>query len=75
MHDLGLVHNDLNPSNIIMDGDNPVIIDFDSCKREGDKLGSKAGTCGWTVDGEDYSKRDNDLYSLSKIQSALTKGI
>jgi serine/threonine protein kinase len=74
MHDLGLVHNDLNPSNIMMDGDNPVIIDFDSCKREGDKLGSKAGTCGWTLDGEDYARRENDLYSLSKIRAALIKG-
>ena len=51
MHKLGLVHNDLNPSNIMMDGDNPVIIDCDSCKREGDELGSKAGTDGWTLDG------------------------
>ncbi|KAK0613103.1 hypothetical protein B0T17DRAFT_542816 [Bombardia bombarda] len=51
MHKLGLVHNDLNPSNIMMDGDNPVIINFDSCKREEDELGSKAGTDGWTLDG------------------------
>ncbi|KJZ71639.1 hypothetical protein HIM_08951 [Hirsutella minnesotensis 3608] len=71
MHNLGLVHNDLNPSNIMMDGDNPVIIDFDSCKREGDKLGSKVGTDGWTLDDEDYAKRENDLYSLSKIRAVL----
>ncbi|GAW24969.1 hypothetical protein ANO14919_145660 [Xylariales sp. No.14919] len=73
MHQLGLVHNDLNPSNIMMDGDNPVIIDFDSCKREGEELGSKAGTHGWTLDGENYARRENDLYSLSKIRAALLK--
>jgi serine/threonine protein kinase len=73
MHKLGLVHNDLNPSNIMMDGDNPVIIDFDSCKREGDELGSKAGTDGWTLDGQDHAMRENDLYSLSKIRAALMK--
>ena len=73
MHDLGLVHNDLNPSNIMMDGEEAVIIDFDSCKREGDELGSKAGTDGWTLDSQDYAKRENDLYSLSKIQAALMK--
>lgn len=28
----------------MMDGDDPVVIDFDSCKREGEELGSKAGT-------------------------------
>ncbi|KAI1352324.1 kinase-like domain-containing protein [Xylaria sp. FL0043] len=73
MHKLGLVHNDLNPSNIMMDEDNPVIIDFDSCKREGDKLGSKGGTYGWTLDGEDYARRENDFYSLEKIRAALMK--
>ncbi|KAK4121852.1 hypothetical protein N657DRAFT_682351 [Parathielavia appendiculata] len=33
LHQLGLVHNDLNPSNVMMHshGSNPVIIDFDSC--------------------------------------------
>lgn len=67
MHGLGLVHNDLNLSNIMMEGDCPVIIDFDSCKREGHKLGSKTGT----LDGENYAKRDNDLYNLSEIRAAL----
>lgn len=73
MHDLGLVHNDLNPSNIMMDGEHPVIIDFDSCKREGSKLGPKMGSHGWTIDGEEYAKRDNDFYSLCKIRAALLK--
>ncbi|RDA90469.1 hypothetical protein CP533_3953 [Ophiocordyceps camponoti-saundersi (nom. inval.)] len=71
MHSLGLVHNDLNPSNIMMEGDNPVIIDFDSCKPEGAEMGCKGGTDGWTLDGEDYARRENDLYSLSKIRAAL----
>lgn len=54
MHALGLIHNDLNPSNIMMDGESPVIIDFDSCKREGDKLGLKAGTVGWAMGGLEH---------------------
>ncbi|PFH61521.1 hypothetical protein XA68_17098 [Ophiocordyceps unilateralis] len=73
MHNLGLIHNDLNPSNIMMDGHHPVIIDFDSCKREGDKLGVKAGTYGWSLLDQDYSRRENDLYSLSKIREALSE--
>ncbi|KAF1962234.1 hypothetical protein CC80DRAFT_462212 [Byssothecium circinans] len=73
MHDLGLVHNDLNPSNIMMDGENPVIIDFDSCKREGDRLGSKTGTLGWALEAEKFARRENDLHSLSKIRAALMK--
>lgn len=71
MHELGLIHNDLNLSNIMMDGDNPVIIDFDSCKPEGDKLGLKAGTVGWAMDDLVYAKRENDFYSLSKIREIL----
>ncbi len=51
----------------------PVTIDFDSCKREGDKSGVKIGTHGWTLDGEEYTRRGNDLYSLSKIQVAVIK--
>ncbi|KAI1735315.1 kinase-like domain-containing protein [Xylaria scruposa] len=69
MHDLGLVHNDLNPTNIMIDGGNPVIIDFDSCKPEGEEL-MKGGTCEWSTD-ETHSKRTNDYYSLSKIREAI----
>ncbi|KAL6798892.1 kinase-like domain-containing protein [Trichoderma sp. SZMC 28013] len=71
LHDLGLVHNDLNPSNIMMDGDDAVIIDFDSCKREGDELGLKGGTHGWALEDQDYARRENDMHSLSKMEEAL----
>jgi serine/threonine protein kinase len=72
MHKLGLVHNDLNPSNIIMmDGDNPVIIDFDSCKREGDELGSKAGTDGWTLNGQDHAMRERTISTASRRYELL----
>ena len=56
LHGLGLIHNDINPENIMMDGVvddmEPVIIDFDSCRKEDEKLGSKFG---WVVDDE-YAK-------------------
>jgi len=32
LHSLGLVHNDINPRNIMMDHDKAVIIDFGSCR-------------------------------------------
>lgn len=70
MHGLGLVHNDLNPSNIMMDGDRPVIIDFDSCKPEGEKLGPKGGSDGWAFEA-DYARQANDLYSIEKIRQVL----
>jgi serine/threonine protein kinase len=74
MHSLGLIHNDLNPRNIMMDGERPVIIDFDSCKREGDELGLKAGTSGWELEGIIYAKPENDYFGLSKIREIMMGG-
>jgi serine/threonine protein kinase len=71
MHRLGLVHNDLNPCNIMMDHGKPVIIDFDSCKREGDKL-LKGGTPGWAM-RTPISRRENDVYGLNKLRKALLR--
>ncbi len=71
LHGLGLIHNDLKPSNIMMDGDKSIIIDFDSCKREGDRLGPKAGTVSWAKDGSGFARRENDFYSISKIRESL----
>jgi serine/threonine protein kinase len=73
MHDLGFVHNDLNSSNIMMDGENPIIIDFDSCKRVGDRLGLKSGTFGGALVEEEFARRENDIHSLSEIRATLTK--
>jgi serine/threonine protein kinase len=71
MHRLGLVHNDLNPANIMMDHGKPVIIDFDSCKREGDKL-DKGGSPLWALDNPEWrSRRENDVYGLNKLRKAL----
>ncbi|KLU90587.1 hypothetical protein MAPG_10439 [Magnaporthiopsis poae ATCC 64411] len=72
MHALGLVHNDLNPSNIMFDGREPIIIDFDSCKTEGEPLGHKGGTFGWTTDdGDPCSRKENDVYALEKLRGIL----
>ncbi|KAI8629103.1 kinase-like domain-containing protein [Xylariaceae sp. FL1651] len=72
MHQHGLIHNDLNPANIMIDNsDNPVIIDFDSCKPEGAELGVKGGTHGWTKDDSKYAVRQNDLFALERIDEYL----
>lgn len=73
-HGLGLIHNDLNPSNIMMQDGDPVIIDFDSCKKEGQELGLKRGTVGWCAEQMDYATRDNDRHGISKIREFLMKG-
>lgn len=71
LHGLGLIHNDLNPSNIMMDGGNAVIIDFDSCKVEGARLGAKAGTVGWQIGNSTHAMRVKDPFALSKIRELL----
>ena len=71
LHSLGLIHCDLNPMNIVMDGNTPVIIDFDSCQRKGDKLGIKAGSWGWTDESFEFAMPENDEYGLSKIRDFL----
>ncbi|SJL04266.1 uncharacterized protein ARMOST_07627 [Armillaria ostoyae] len=39
IHGLGLIHNDINPNNIMLDADGTlVIIDFDSCRRAGELM-------------------------------------
>jgi serine/threonine protein kinase len=74
MHSLGLIHNDLNPRSIMMDGERPVIIDFDSCKREGDELGIKAGTSGWAMEGIIYARPESDCFCLSKTREFMMGG-
>ncbi|KIM43533.1 hypothetical protein M413DRAFT_25886 [Hebeloma cylindrosporum] len=47
LHSLGLVHDDINPRNIMLaDDGHAVIIDFDSCTSIGAK--SRGGTPGWS---------------------------
>lgn len=71
LHQLGLVHNDLNPRNIMMDGETPVIIDFDSCLPTGEKLGLKRGTPGWQMEDVEWAREENDLYSLKKLEELI----
>jgi serine/threonine protein kinase len=71
LHRLGMVHNDINPRNIMIDEDDkPIIIDFDSCRLEGEELG-KPGTPGWAIEDARFAKQENDFYGLSVIKKYL----
>ncbi|KAG5990450.1 hypothetical protein E4U52_004560 [Claviceps spartinae] len=72
LHSLDIVHNDINPSNIMLDElDRPVIIDFDGWQKNGQELGVKNGTLNWRIEGEKYVRFENDFYGLSKIREFL----
>lgn len=71
LHDLGLAHNDLNPTNIALDSsDNPIILDFGSCKRFGEELLS-GGTYGWVDEDYSISAKSHDESALVKIEAWL----
>ncbi|KAG6188147.1 hypothetical protein E4U10_005294 [Claviceps purpurea] len=72
LHSLDIVHNDINPSNIMLDElDRPVIIDFDGWQKNGQELGTKKGTPGWRIEGAKCVRFENDFYGLSKIREFL----
>lgn len=76
MHNLGLVHNDINPSNIMIDlDDTPVIIDFDSCLPYGTALGITKRTYGWYDTDVETSIFENDWRALDEIRIWLTGSI
>jgi serine/threonine protein kinase len=71
LHSLGLAHNDLNPTNFALDSDdNPIILDFGSCKKFGEELLS-AGTHGWIDEDYFISAQQHDETAMRKIEAWL----
>ncbi|PPQ84084.1 hypothetical protein CVT25_003604 [Psilocybe cyanescens] len=66
IHSFGLVHDDVNPRNIMVDNaGNPIIIDFDSCVPVG--APSRGGTPGWTKSPK-FAAFENDTYSFELVR-------
>lgn len=68
LHALGWVHNDINPSNIMLDGDEAVIIDFGSCRRAGESLDGAGRTYEWYDERVETALPRNDLDALEEIR-------
>jgi len=73
LHDLGFVHCDVNPANVVMIENDPVIVDFDSCRRIGELLGLKAGTRGWAREDLTLAQQEIDDDGVLKIQYWLNQ--
>ncbi|KAL4926589.1 putative Rho-associated protein kinase [Aspergillus undulatus] len=71
LHSLGLVHNDINPANIMADRDGTLIlIDFDSCRYIGESLRNTETkrTHHWHDPSVDISLEKNDLDAFQDLQ-------
>jgi serine/threonine protein kinase len=73
LHSLGIIHNDITPSNIMLDEDGtPVIIDFDSCTNVGHSLEGIKRTHGWHDPLVKTARETNDLGAFTELQTWLT---
>jgi serine/threonine protein kinase len=68
LHALGFAHNNIHPTHIMMDGENPVLIDFGSTLAFGQRLdGWRAGSEPWIPPKARISDAYNDYYGVTQI--------
>lgn len=76
LHSLGIVHNDISPTNVVIDEDGSlVLIDFDSWRRRGealtiDGIGTKR-TYGWYNPEVTEASEQNDLDAYHELETWL----
>lgn len=71
LHLLGIVHNDINPANIMLDNDGTfILIDFDSCRYIGESFrkSKTKRTIYWHDDSIETSLEKNDLDAFKDLQ-------
>jgi serine/threonine protein kinase len=73
LHRLGIIHNDVNPANILISGDGvPVVCDFDSSAGTGDDISLVKRTQGWYDPAVCVAQESNDFDALLEIRIWLT---
>lgn len=72
LHSLGIVHNDIKPSNIMFEEDGtPVINDFGSCRKVGASLQGVGRTYGWHDPEVETALKKNDLDAFADLETWL----
>jgi serine/threonine protein kinase len=74
LHSLGIIHNDINPANIMFDEhDTPVLIDFDSCRRVGESLRDThtKRTHQWHDPDVKTASEKNDVHAFQELRTWL----
>ncbi|KZF26417.1 kinase-like protein [Xylona heveae TC161] len=72
LHSLGIVHNDITPSNIMFDEDGTaVLIDFEGCRKIGESLEIVRRTYGWHDPEVKTALEKNDLDAFADLQTLL----
>ncbi|KAK3371019.1 hypothetical protein B0T24DRAFT_705731 [Lasiosphaeria ovina] len=70
LHALGLVHNDINPSNVMLDGfGEAAIVDFGSCRRVGGSLEGAGRTYEWYDERVDTAQLQNNIDALAEMRA------
>jgi serine/threonine protein kinase len=69
LHSIGVSHNDICPQNVMVKDGSPVLVDFGSCRRTGERMAASGVSIGWKEEGDDYltSKNSHDICGLEKI--------
>ncbi|KAL3493473.1 kinase-like protein [Aspergillus germanicus] len=76
LHSLGLVHNDINPENIMIGEDGTfILIDFGSCRPIGESLRTAGRTYHWYDHSVGISLEQNDLDAFHEVQTWLTGSV